>query len=366
MRKNRICLALIAALIALSGCTKGEKNNQTGGETKNADNVSDANIAQDYGEVTLCDYKKLSADENVYTVSDEDVDMQIETILYDYAQYEAKEGPSEEGDYVAVNMVGNSGGERIFDYEEENYEVILGVAEFGEEFDEKLTGVSAGAHLLFSVTYAADYEDDSLAGLTVDYDVTVVGVTQEILPELTEEFIRENLDYDSKADMVAGVRASLEEEYRVQSRQELRENLIQQVIDQSEFGKYEEELYDACADSLEQEYLSYREMLGCETLEEVYDFFGMTDEDVKDGILNQVYRMVAVQEIGEQEKITLSDEEYEAGLESYAEEMELSAEELVEEYGADTLHTWILEDKILDFLVENAKITKVEATDGEE
>lgn len=362
MKQKLLWLLLAALPLSLTGCGNSDTDTVSVPETTETIS-SDA----DYGDVTLCDYKNLSVEKKIYEINDEDIDSEIETLLYDYVEYKDQDRPSQEGDYVSVNMTAVSDGTTILDYSDESYDVGLGYEEFGPAFDEKLTGVSTGDELSFSVTYEEDYEDKSLAGTTVDYNVTVLGITEETLPELTDEFITETLGYESEDDMIERITASLQSQYDSDSEYELREDLLQQVIDQSTFGSYSQELYDSCAESIEESYLSYAEMFDCETAEEVYELFGMTDEDVEKEILNQVYRLIAVNEICEIENLTLSDEEYNAGLERYAEESGFeSPDGILEAYGEDSLYSWILEDKVLDLLEENATITKVAATTSAE
>lgn len=359
--KQKLLWLLFAALpLSLAGC--GTSETDTVPET-----TETISSDTDYGDVTLCDYKNLSAEKKIYKISDEDIDSEIESLLYDYIEYKDQDRPSQEGDYVSVNMTAVCDGSTILDYSDESYDIGLGYEEFGPVFDEKLTGVSTGDELSFSVTYAEDYEDESFAGSTVDYNVTVLEITEETYPELTDEFITDTLGYESEEDMIEQITASLQSQYDSDSEYELREDLLQQVIDQSTFGSYSQELYDSCAESIEESYLSYAEMFDCETAEEVYELFGMTDEDVEKEILNQLYRLITVNEICKKENLTLSDEEYNAGLERYAEESGYeSSDDILEAYGEDSLYSWILEDKVLDLLEENATITEVTANMDEE
>ena len=317
----------------------------------------------DYGKVTLCDYKNLSAEKNIYTVTDDDIESEIEMLMYDYAEYNESDGPSELGDSITADITAAKNGEILFEYTgEDNYELYLGSDEFGTEFDEKLTGVSVGDELSFSISYDDDYTLTDFAGSTIDYTVSVLSITKETLPELTEDFIINTLGYESEDDMRKEIRAGLESENESNSTNELRETLIQKVIDGSTFDSYSQDIYDSYAAGIEENYESYAEMFGCESVEEVYDLFEITDADIEKEIINQVYRTIIVHAISEAENLTLSDKEYEEGLERYTAETGYeTSDELLEYYGEDSLREWILEDKVLDFLEKNAKITEKEA-----
>ena len=158
------------------------------------------------------------------------------------------------------------------------------------------------------------------------------------------------------------LRANLESDNEANSTYELREDLIQQVIDNSAFDSYSQDLYDSYAAGIEENYESYAEMFGCESVEEVYDLFEITEDDIEKEIINQVYRTIAVHAISDAENLSLSDKEYQEGLERYVEELEYeNSDDLVADYGEDSLREWLLEDKVLALLEKNAKITEKEA-----
>ena len=68
-----------------------------------------------------------------------------------------------------------------------------------------------------------------------------------------------------------------------------------------------------------------------------------------------------MQQISNEESLSISDEEYKEGLNTYAINAEYeSADEYEQEMGADNIRFWLLEDKVMKFLADNAKITEVE------
>lgn len=328
-----------------------------------------AEFEKNYGKVTLCDYKNLEVEKEISTVTDEQVAESIENMLYDYAETKEVTRPSKENDILTVEMTAKKDGENFLEYAEEDaYSFYLGYQEFGEEFDTKLTNVSTGAELTFSVTYKADFEIPDFAGATIEYAVKVLKIEEEILPELTDEFITNTLEYASREDMENSIRQQIKEDNETNSEYYLREDLITQVVDNSTFESYSQELYDKFAELIEEGYLGYAQMFGYETVEEIYEAFGMTEEAVEEEILDAVYRNIAVEAIARKEKISVSDEEFEskqnALMEEYAYE---SLEDLYNDYGEeDTIRLQFLEEEVLDFLQNNAKITEVEVSGEDE
>lgn len=349
-----VCIATLA--LALTACGSGSGDKEKDGSKNTATEA-------DVESFKLGEYKGLTAEKTIFTVSDEDIQYEIETLLADYTEYNEVERPSQTGDYVNVLLTGFVDGQVLIDFsnpDDGGYDIYLGGETFGAEFDEQLTGVTTGQELSFSVTYSDDFEDVDLAGNTVDYEVTVTSVMEEIVPELTESFIVDTLGYASEDDMREQITKSLEADNEMYSEYMVRDDLLQQVIAGSTFGTYPEDLYMSCKARVESGYEAYVEMFGCEDLQGVYDLFGMTDEDVEAEIIDQVHRQQVINEICKLENISLTDEIYQERAAQYAADYGYeSVEDMETQLGKETIDEWILEDLVMDVLEQNAVITEV-------
>lgn len=376
MRKKLFVLLLAVFAFTMTACGNPKDSAVESVESaeivETADSVESLNdesdIAEIYGVATLGDYKNLTAEKMVYEISEESISEEIESMVYDYAEYNEVSRPSQSGDLLLITMTASNNGETVIEYtEEDEYYIYLGYGEMGNAVDQELTGVSAGNELSFSVTYDEDYEIEEFAGAKIDFQVNVLRIEEEIIPELTDSFIVDTFGYESRADLEESIRQEMESENESNSSYELRESLIQQVVDNSEVQSYSQDLYDGYAAGVKDNYESYAGMFGFETVEEVYEMFEMTEEDVEEEILSYVQRAVIIQTLAEKENLFLTEEEYEAGLNRYTEEQGYEdVEGLIADYGEETMYAWILEDKVLDFLEENATITEVKVSAEEQ
>jgi trigger factor len=319
MKKIVISL-LLSSLVILSAVGCGNKS--ADGVISTGKSAID-NAVFTNESVSLAPYTGLSAEKKVYTVTDEALSSAIEDAVSDYVEYNTVDRASKDGDWIYADYTASIDGSVVD--EEEDYYLIVGTEEFGEEFDEAITGVSAGDELDFSVTYDEDYEDEEWAGQTVDFSLTVNDVEEEIDPDLTDDFVKENLDYDSYDDFVAATKASLEETYEDESDTELRENLLQQVIDASAILQYTQNEYNEAYSAVEEFYQSYADMFGME-LDDIYDSFGIDESSLNEDALDQLYRTIVINAIAENEGLSTADE-----------------------------------DTVLDILADSATITEVEA-----
>lgn len=371
MKKKIFILILAGLVLAATGC--GKKNSdqtsslsEQSSDTDTSSAKKDATIVYTNDNVQLAEYKNLTATKNIYTVTEDSLNERIQETLAEYADYNEVDRASQEGDYVTIMFTGTADGEKVIDYADDAYEIILGDAEYGTEFDQKLTGVKSGDTLDFTISYPSE-EDSSedeiseLAGKTVDYHVEVTSISEEVIPEYTDDFVKENTEFDTKEAFEQDMKTSMEEEYTQASESELRETLINEVIESSTVTQYSEETYQSYYDAVMADYEGYAEMFGM-TTDELISSFNMTDEDIKTETLDYLYRDLIVAAIAENENLSVSDEEFNTGAEQYAAEYEADdVSSFLEEYGEDNIRNWLLEEKVLDLLEENADITEVNA-----
>lgn len=357
MRKTTTIGLLTVIALVISACgASGEKQDAL------------KQISVEGGKVELGKYKGLIADQMVYIVTDEDVDNGIQGMLDDYVDYKVVNRAAEDGDYVAFDLKSSVDGEDLSDFTGNGYGTYIGYEDYGPEFDEQLVGAVAGDKKNFSITYAKDFWEETFAGKTVDFEVNINSVEEEIYPDLTDEFVSDELGYDSAEELRDAVKQQLEEENRQNSEYELQNNLIQQIIDGSKFESYSDELYNRCKAEMEEEYSGYTDWFGCETIEEVYSALEMSDADVEKEILKQVYTNIVINAIAQKEKIGVSKDEYQAGIEEYAANMGYEDTAGLEaDYGKETLQFWMLQEKVVAFIIENADVTEIETeqTDDE-
>lgn len=354
MKKKLAVLLLAACLLTACG-----KNSQI---TTGNKPVAHAVYTNEH--VSLADYTNLKAEKKNYIITEKTIEDRIHEELQEFAEYNSVSRPSQSKDYVQTDFKASIDGTVVV--EETQYDIILGAEEFGKEFDEKLTNVSVGDQLTFSIDFDKDFTDVEWAGKTVDFEIRVTDIQEELLPEPTDEFIRDNTSYGSYEEYVSAIRTSLEESYEAESTQELQESLIQQVMDNSSLLQYTKDDYEQAKDTVNNAYLSYLDIFGMDDLDDIYEFLDVTKEDVEEEIQENLYRTLTVQAIIENEKFSLSDEDYEDGIRYYMEQTETEdREEFLKTYGEDEIRSQLLEDMVLNYLANHAQITETDAEHDE-
>lgn len=349
--KKKLAVLLLAACL-FTAC--GSKSQISTGNKP----LSDAVYSNE--QVSLASYTDLKAEKKDYIITDEAVNNAIHEALLEFAEYKSVSRASKTGDLVYADLKASIDGKTAVS--EDDYEIILGAAEFGEEFDNKLTGVTIGDKLNFSLDYDSDFSDVEWAGNTVDFELNITDIQEEILPDATDSFIKENTDYGSYDKFVKAMRESVADMYEEESTNELQEELLQQVIDSSSILQYSQEEYDEARQTIENGYMSYVDMFGFDSLDALYESFDMTKEDVEEEIQSVLYRKIILNAITQSENLTLSDQDYEDGIAYYMEQNDYDSKtEFLDDYGEEEVRRQLSEDMVLNFLVNHADVTEVEA-----
>lgn len=312
--------------------------------------------------VTLGDLKDLEVEKPVYEVTDEEVGMEVESRLYDYAEVKEVDRPAQDGDTLTVSLAATVEGETEPTIDEEDYPIELGYQEFGPQFDEQLMGVKAGDEKTFSCSFEDDTFYEEWIGKTVNFVVRVTRVEETITPEYTEEFVKDTLGYDSIEAFEASVRETLQEDNERQSDSDAGNSALYAAMNDSEFNGYPDQLYDSCKQEVNENYDNMAEMFGM-TREELLEAYGMTEDDIESEVLLNVNQKLFVSALCQQEHITVTDEEYNAYLEEqYSFYGYEDAESFEQDYGKEYILWALYTEKASAYLLENAKVTEVPAS----
>lgn len=184
----------------------------------------------------LVDYENITVPEDEVKVTEEEIDEEINSTLDSYK--ELNTDPDVEivdGDEVNIDYVGtvdgvefeggNSGGE--------GYDLTIGSGLFIDDFEEQLIGHKAGEDVTVEVTFPDDYDNEDVAGKDAVFAVTVNGIMT--VPELTDEFVENNLAESEEVSTAAAYRAKIEDNFY---KKNLEEFLTNYVLENSTVNSY--------------------------------------------------------------------------------------------------------------------------------
>jgi trigger factor len=272
--------------------------------------------------VELVDYKSLHFDREEASVTSEEVDAELESLRKQLATWEEVQRPVQYGDRIKADLKLSSGEQTISDLKDNLFEITEERHGLFTGMDEHLIGMSAGESKSFTTTIPDDYSNEKLAGKEANYEVVVHVVEEKILPQLDDAFAAKVSDgqHETLEDLSKVLSDNILEKKKRQINNELREEVLNAVIDQSTFSIHPllieeeaEEMAHQFGHMLEQQHLNmdqYLKLVGKSREEYLTEIHPDAERRVK--------RQLVLEEISQKEKITVEPEEIEALLNAYA------------------------------------------------
>ena len=159
-----------------------------------------------YPEVTLGQYKGLEVEKAEATVTDAQVEAELNRMQQNVASTETAEKAAEMGDTANIDFEGFDAGVPFAGGKGENFDLKLGSGQFVPGFEEQVVGMTAGEEKDIDITFPEDYAAE-LAGKAVVFHVKLNKVTATTLPELDDEFAKDVSEFETLEELKADIRA---------------------------------------------------------------------------------------------------------------------------------------------------------------
>ena len=350
MKKGLIAVLCLIMIMTLGACGSG-----TGSMS-----YEDYNL-DEYIEVGQ--YKGLEVNPYVVSVSQDEVDAEIEkTLESSTKEKKLSEGKVlKKGDTANIDYVGRIDGKKFDGGSAQGTDLELGSGTFIDGFEDGLIGKKVGETVDLNLTFPEDYGTKEYAGKDAVFTVTVNSATRQVAMT-EEEYVKSKGDYDSVADYRKAVKRKLINEKEETAMEDQKKSLWSDAIDNTKVIKYPErevtayeefnsaQIYTAAANYG----VSREELLSQYGFKGEDDFASVNEDSSK---LRVKQEMMAVY-IANKEGITYSDKEAETMLQNLK-DSGFDEESIKEQTGRtveDYIHVELLYEKVLDFLLDNAKI----------
>jgi len=272
--------------------------------------------------VTLGDYRSLHFEREEVGVTSEEVDKELEALRGRLAEWAIVERPADYNDRATVDLKLTAEDQGISDLKDNPFELTKERHGLFVGMDEQVVGMQAGETKSFTTTIPEDYTNTKLAGKQAEYTVTLHKVEEKHLPELDDAFaaqVSEN-EYQTLEDLSKGISDNILENKKRRVRDELREKVINAVIEQSQFSIHPllideevEEMEHRLSHSLEHQHISMDQylMMIRKNRQEFRD-------DMRPDAENRVKRTLVLDEIAKQENVNIEATELEQIFRAYA------------------------------------------------
>nr|Q07NN7.1 RecName: Full=Trigger factor; Short=TF; AltName: Full=PPIase [Rhodopseudomonas palustris BisA53] len=313
-------------------------------------------------EIQLVDFKTISVEKPVVEVGDSDVDDAIKRIVEANRGYDDKgEGATAaSGDRVTVSFKGSIDGTPFDGGSAEGIPVVIGSGTFIPGFEDQLIGIAVGETRTIKATFPTNYATAELAGKAAEFETTATLVEAPKDTPADDEFAK-TLGLESLDKLKEAARGRLAAEYAGVSRQRVKRALLDRLDEAHQF--------EAPATLVEQEFEAlWRSIVG----EMTSTGSTFESENTTEDAAKEEYRKIAdrrvrlglvLSEIGEKNKIQVTDDEVSRAVMERARQMPGREKEVWEFYrktpeAVAQLRAPIFEDKVVDFILELATVTE--------
>lgn len=364
---------------AVTGCSSDKDDTKQEDTNKKEDSSAAADLglakdtrivsvsADEMGKyITMGDYKGIDVKLEIEEVTDDQIQSTIDNTLNSNA-VESTDDQAEvkEGDIVNIDFVGKKDGEAFDGGTGEDYDLTIGSGSFIEGFEEGLIGAKKGDMKELALTFPESYPSEDLAGQDVIFEVTVNYI--KTLPELTDEWVKENTEYDTVDAYKEGVRAELESSNESAAQSTATNTAWNQVLDASEIKEFPQEDIDKAIAEYERSLQSYADQQEM-TTDEFLEAQGMTKEDfdkqAQEYAEYKVKQLLAAQAVMDAEELTLADDEIQTVINEMVTNFgvdDISA--LTDQYGKDSVIESVALTRINEFVLDNANVTSAISTE---
>ena len=312
--------------------------------------------------IALADFKTFQVEKPVADVTDADVDEAIKRIADTNRGYAAKADGAKagSGDRVTINFKGTINGEVFEGGTGEGIQVVIGSNTFIPGFEEQLTGIAAGETRTLKVSFPKNYMNDKLAGQPAEFETTATSIEAPQDIAIDDEFAK-TLGLESLDKLKEAARERLVAEFAGATRQRVKRALLDRLDEAHRF--------EAPPSLVDEEF-----NLMWNSVKAEMDSAGKTfaDEDTTEDAAKEEYRKIAdrrvrlglvLSEIGEKNKITVTDDEVGRAVIERARQMPGREKEVWDYYRSNAqalaqLRAPIYEDKVVDFILELANVTE--------
>lgn len=362
MRKFlKVGLCGAAALMMFATGCSGQKSAKDASQAESTAEGETPAETEEYvaeGSITLGEYKGIPVTVTEPTVTDEEVDAQIQQLLNSSAEYLEVDREAQLGDQVNIDYKGMKDGVAFDGGTAEGYDLVLGSNSFIDGFESGLVGAKKGEEVTLNLTFPDPYQNNpDLAGQAVVFEVKVNNVKEKTVPELTDDFVAKVSPEDGTVEKLReNMKAFILEQKQYQIDNQRNTDILNAVIDKSEIVCATDDV-DKNYETQVQYYTNQASMYGLD-LATYASLMGMDEEGLKSELRNVARDMtkqeMLLKEIVSRENITVTDEDREALAERYGYD---SLESFLETADKEIVDDTALMQKTLDFLVENAEIT---------
>lgn len=312
-------------------------------------------------EVTLGKYMGVTVTKIDTTVTDEEVDAELENQRNKNARtVTVTDRPVAEGDTAVIDFEGFVDGVAFEGGKGENHPLEIGSHTFIDTFEDQLVGKNTGDEVEVNVTFPEKYQAEDLAGKPATFKVKINEIKTKELPELDDEFAQDAAGVDTLAEYKEELKKNLTEKKETEAKKTKEDEAIKKIIDKSKMD-IPEAMIDTQCETMIEEFAQRIAQSGL-SMDQYLQFSGLTVDGLKEQVrpeaLSRIQASLVLEQIAKDENIEVSDEDVNAEIEKMAASYGMEADKLKEYMGdaeKDSMKKDLAINKAVELVMSNVK-----------
>ena len=308
-----------------------------------------------YPEVTLGQYKGLEVEKTEASVTDEQVQAELDRMAQNVASTETVDRAAQMGDTANIDFEGFDNGVPFEGGKGENFDLKLGSGQFVPGFEEQVVGMTAGEEKDIDITFPEDYHKE-LAGKAVVFHVKLNKVTVTMVPEMDDEFAKDVSEFDTLDALKADVRAKALEQAQKQADSAFENACVEKAAENTTVDMpkalVENEL------DVQMERFGYQLQMSGYSMEQYAKMMGGDVNTMRNAFRpaaeKQAKISVTLEAIAKAEGLTATEEEIEEEIKSLAKQYEMEEAKVKEMVPAEELTGSLVTRKAIKLIVDSA------------
>ena len=259
--------------------------------------------------------KKLPKTDIKITISDIDptdaeIEEQMQSIRGQFAEVELVDRAANREDYVTMNLTATRNGKELEGLSVQDHLYEVGSGQFSEELDKKLEGLKAGAIIKYiDKPLTKNGETETETETDAEFSVLVKDVRSKLLPELTDDWVKNVLDFESVSSLEEEFKTNLQLQNKKRAASEFQSKLVTELI-----GNTENTLPERLVIT-EMEAILRRFMMELEqnsiSMEDYFKATGLTEDALKEDLskqaTNNLIMILILDKVIEENNLKLDD-----------------------------------------------------------
>ena len=310
-------------------------------------------------EVEVKDYKGIEVEKDVKTVTDEDIENQVNALREKNARMiTVDDRAAEMGDDVVIDFEGFKDGVAFDGGKAEDFTLSLGSGQFIPGFEEQVAGHNIGEEFDINVSFPDDYHVEDLKGAPVVFKIKLKSITKKEVPDLDDEMVKDATEFDTVDEYKADVRKKLEEHAEHHAEHEVEDKLMDKVIENMT-AEIPQVMFDNRVNEMMME-LEQRLAPQGISLDLYCQYTGQTMDQVKKAYQEQAEKQVklrlALEKIAELENVEVTDDEAAQEIQKIADQYKMTVDQVKNYIREEDVKKDIAVGKAVDIVKDNAVI----------